>query len=298
MGGSGATPAHGDYRRNPVRHCHRQSDAREDNAQAAYDVDQAGLDKGCLMKWIRLWPDYIINGTTFSELSVEERGVWFCLLAMAGYSPLPGTICIAEALPYTREQMATFLKIQLTTLNKAIDRLADSAVKKIIIQADGTLKICNWAKYQTEYDRQKGYRRGLQGKVTAKGYSERLQVDTDTDTEEETETKKVKSIVGLPPNGGDQKSEKKASLQEEARNILTFLNEKVGRRFQPVKPNLDVIVSRLKEGATVVQCRQVIVKKTREWQGDETMSLYLRPATLFNRTKFWQYAGELVPEGG
>lgn len=86
--------------------------------------------------------------------------------------------------------------------------------------------------------------------------------------------------------------------KQTAVEILTFLNAKTGRHYKPVKANTDMIVARLKDGATETELRQVIAKKTREWQGDEKMQLYLRPATLFNRTKFAQYQGELLqPEG-
>lgn len=88
---------------------------------------------------------------------------------------------------------------------------------------------------------------------------------------------------------------KPKSLKAEARDILAFLNEKAERVYQPVDANLEFIVARLKEGATATQCRQVIVRKVREWKADEKMSAYLRPATLFNREKFNQYAGELTP---
>jgi uncharacterized phage protein (TIGR02220 family) len=57
---------------------------------------------------------------------------------------------------------------------------------------------------------------------------------------------------------------------------------------------LKLITARLKTGASVADCRQVIAKKTREWQGNPKMDEYLRPATLFNATKFEQYVGELV----
>jgi uncharacterized phage protein (TIGR02220 family) len=82
--------------------------------------------------------------------------------------------------------------------------------------------------------------------------------------------------------------------KDQAREILAFLNDKTGRNYQAVDANLEFIVARLREGATATQCRQVIAKKTREWAGDEKMAEYLRPATLFNRTKFAQYVGELV----
>lgn len=85
-----------------------------------------------------------------------------------------------------------------------------------------------------------------------------------------------------------------SNVGQEARRILAFLNEKAGRRYQETKANLDFIKARLKDGATVVELRQVVVKKCREWKGDPKMELYLRPATLFNATKFSQYQGELV----
>ena len=81
-----------------------------------------------------------------------------------------------------------------------------------------------------------------------------------------------------------------------ARSLLAFLNEKTGRNYQPVKANLDMIVARLKEGATERQCRLVILRKFHDWGNDEKMTEYLRPATLFNRTKFAQYVGEIPKE--
>ena len=88
--------------------------------------------------------------------------------------------------------------------------------------------------------------------------------------------------------------DEKNNVGQDARRILAFLNERAGRRYQDNKTNLDFIKARLKDGATVTECRQVIVKKCREWKGDQTMDIYLRPATLFNKTKFAQYQGELV----
>ena len=85
----------------------------------------------------------------------------------------------------------------------------------------------------------------------------------------------------------------KQRFKTEAMEILTFLNTKTGCRYRPVLANLELIAARLHEGATPEECRQVIAKKTREWKGSD-MESYLRPATLFNRTKFAQYQGELI----
>lgn len=83
-------------------------------------------------------------------------------------------------------------------------------------------------------------------------------------------------------------------FKTQAVQVLDFLNFKTGRRYQPVDANIRMIAARLKEGATLGECKQVIAKKCREWSGDEKMDEYLRPATLFNATKFAQYVGELV----
>lgn len=93
--------------------------------------------------------------------------------------------------------------------------------------------------------------------------------------------------------------EKKGVLKKQAIEVLDFLNEKTGRLYRPVDANLKLIIARLTSGASVINCRQVIAKKTREWKADSKMVEYLRPATLFNATKFEQYMGELVlPQGG
>lgn len=79
-----------------------------------------------------------------------------------------------------------------------------------------------------------------------------------------------------------------------ASSILDYLNEKTGKAFRAVKSNMDLINSRIREGATEDEMRGVIDRKTREWAGDKKMHQYLRPATLFNATKYNQYAGELT----
>jgi uncharacterized phage protein (TIGR02220 family) len=90
------------------------------------------------------------------------------------------------------------------------------------------------------------------------------------------------------------KNSPKLSLKTQAIEILQFLNEKTNRVYRPVDSNIKLIMARLKSGATVMDCRQIIAKKTREWKGNDKMAEYLRPATLFNATKFEQYLGELV----
>jgi uncharacterized phage protein (TIGR02220 family) len=86
---------------------------------------------------------------------------------------------------------------------------------------------------------------------------------------------------------------KAASLQDQAKEILTFLNEKTKCRFRLEDANVKLVVTRLKSGASVDECRAVIARKYRDWHGTD-MQKYLRPATLFNAIKFEQYLGECV----
>lgn len=77
--------------------------------------------------------------------------------------------------------------------------------------------------------------------------------------------------------------------------LLDFLNKRTFRNFRPVPANLKLIEARLKQGYTIEQCRAVIARKARDWSTDPKMADYLRPATLFNDTKFNQYVAD-VPD--
>ena len=107
-----------------------------------------------------------------------------------------------------------------------------------------------------------------------------------------------KPDVSTLKNSDNEKSKTQkqdhAQLKSQAMEVLNFLNEKTGRGYRPGAINLNFIMARLKSGASVMDCRQIIAKKNREWKGDTKMAEYLRPATLFNATKFEQYLGELV----
>ena len=137
--------------------------------------------------------------------------------------------------------------------------------------------------------------------LIGKGFFNVVQFDSKplAEPEQDASPENINKILELPTETTlsgkpDDALLEKKNPKAEAHEILAFLNEKVGRNYQPVPANIDLIVARLKEGATAGQCRQVIAKKSREWSGDEHMAEYLRPATLFNRTKFAQYVGELV----
>ena len=88
--------------------------------------------------------------------------------------------------------------------------------------------------------------------------------------------------------------QKKRDLHEEAREAIAFLNRKTGRNFRPTQVNTDFVLARLREGYTLQEVKVVVVMKCREWLHDDKMNQFLRPATLFNRTNFNQYAGMIT----
>lgn len=90
----------------------------------------------------------------------------------------------------------------------------------------------------------------------------------------------------------DPKAERRA-LKAKAAELLAYLNERAGKRFEPTETNLGFIMARMVDGATEEQCRDVICDRVAAWVSDSKMREYLRPETLFNRTKFNSYLGNL-----
>lgn len=95
--------------------------------------------------------------------------------------------------------------------------------------------------------------------------------------------------------GGRSSRPKDAAKEAKALEILEFLNLKAERTFRPVEENLRFIRARLNT-STPEDLKGVIARKTREWKNTEHEK-YLRPATLFNATKFEQYVGEQRRDG-
>jgi len=71
-----------------------------------------------------------------------------------------------------------------------------------------------------------------------------------------------------------------------ADEVIDYLNEVTDSRFQHSDASRENIHARLKEGATLEDCRMVIDHKSVQWLGDPKWEQYLRPKTLFAPTKF------------
>jgi uncharacterized phage protein (TIGR02220 family) len=75
----------------------------------------------------------------------------------------------------------------------------------------------------------------------------------------------------------------------DARSVLAYLNECSGKKFRDTDPNLALISARLIEsGVSADGVRIMIHRMTRLWKATK-MEEYLRPETLFGKTKFDNY---------
>jgi len=128
----------------------------------------------------------------------------------------------------------------------------------------------------------------------AKPFLNQEQEQNQEKKQEQEEMSGEPDVVNLNNYSFENTQSKQSSFKSQALEVLNFLNEKTGKAFRDSDTNLKLIIARLKSGATVMDCRQVIVRKNREWKSNPKMQEYLRPATLFNAEKFEQYMGELV----
>ena len=76
--------------------------------------------------------------------------------------------------------------------------------------------------------------------------------------------------------------------KNEINSIIDYLNLKTNKHFKYTNNNISKIKTRLKEGFTLEDFKEVIDKKCLEWLNDKKMNCYLRPETLFG-SKFESY---------
>lgn len=130
--------------------------------------------------WVKLWVNEWLDGTTRFQMSGAQRAFWIDLLALAGRSRYPGIVCAGmDGDLYIGYPLKTFAALDagaeldvLATLN-LFERTGKVSVEVTAEEPVRLYKItiCNWDRYQSEYQRQKGYRKGDNRKrpeVTAK----------------------------------------------------------------------------------------------------------------------------------
>jgi len=96
-------------------------------------------------------------------------------------------------------------------------------------------------------------------------------------------------------------------ITDQAKQVLNYLNQTTGSRYQVSKSSLDNIRGRLRDGFTVEEQQLTVDYMNAKWGGDLEMAEYLRPSTLFQPSKFpgyleganaWKRAGRPARKNG
>ena len=104
------------------------------------------------MRWIKLWTQELLYGTTSHELNLAEQAIFFKLLAMAGDSPEPGQIEIAPGIPMSDEQIARVLGATTKLWLATKEKLQRPDIDKITVN-EGIIHLRNFTKYQSTFDK-------------------------------------------------------------------------------------------------------------------------------------------------
>ncbi|HHQ5383793.1 TPA: conserved phage C-terminal domain-containing protein [Enterobacter hormaechei] len=124
--------------------------------------------------------------------------------------------------------------------------------------------------------------RSIRSKRTALIRSNCTDVLTENTTENTTDIKNPICQVAPQPDGD-------VLITDQAKQVLTHLNQVTSSRYQVSTTSLQNIRARIGEGFTVEELSLVVDYCNAKWSDDLTMAAYLRPQTLFQSTKFPAY---------
>ena len=124
--------------------------------------------------------------------------------------------------------------------------------------------------------------RSIGSKRTALIRSNCTDVLTENTTENTTDIKNPICPVAPQPDGD-------VLITDQAKQVLTHLNQVTSSRYQVSTTSLQNIRARIGEGYTVEELSLVVDYCNAKWSEDLTMATYLRPQTLFQPSKFPGY---------
>ncbi len=111
------------------------------------------------MAWRKSWCKQNLDPQgTKRQLTPEQRSVWDDLLDLAEISPVTGKVCAFPGVGYTVDQLAGIFNTSPRIVDEALARFRSKECDMIEVDRHGVVIVKNWPKYQSEYQRQKGYR--------------------------------------------------------------------------------------------------------------------------------------------
>lgn len=232
------------------------------------------------IKWISVATDIFNNDKMLAIESLPDGTsielVWFKLLCLAGTCNESGFLMINRNIPYTEEMMAKSFRVDLGTVQRALEIFQQMEMVDVI---DNIYMISNWAKYQNscELDRIKELHRLRQQKYRER---QKLKLEEKRDVTCDVICDEFCSICNM-------------SYVDVYITVINYLNSKINSKYKyTTKKNQTLIHARTQEGFNIDDFKTVIDKKAAEWMGTD-MEKYLRPETLFG-TKFESYLNQNI----
>ena len=179
----------------------------------------------------------------------------------------------------SRQYLCDFIGVTKPTIDKALD---DLCKKNLIVKISEIYNNVVFNKYKIN--------RGMLNFTTSKEIlppsKETLQGGSKETLPPSKET--------LPNNNIDNNNiDNKENIFNDINEIVDYLNEKTKKHYQNKGATYDIIKARLNDGYTIKDCKYIIDVKASQWLNTD-MEKYLRPETLFNRTKFESYLNEQI----
>ena len=241
---------------------------------------------------------YRVYGKLFEQMydgTLGTKGPWQALVTFQQLIILADRTGVVDMTPEAISRRTT-IPLEVIVMGLATLELPDPGSRSPALEGRRIVRLAperEWGWHITNYDhyrkiRSQEERREYMRLYQRKRRAVNKEVNKST-TGEQSQPIAVSSRQYAVKSKDTVRQKPDASVLE----VLNFLNEKTGRNYEPCKANLELIAARMKDGATVDDLRAVIAKKCREWLTDEKMNIYLRPATLFARTKYAQYRGEI-----
>lgn len=232
-------------------------------------------------RWFKLWIS-ALSDPDLRNLSLEDFGRWCAFGAYLKLHGDEGRLTVKVPAVALQE---LFRVPSFEAVCKVLDAFPNCRVNtpRVTGQIPLHMKVewLNWQKYQVDdsSDRVRRWREKQRGLVTTENVPPVTPIEEKRSRRDE---KRLNPPV-VPPGGPELE-------------ILNWLNHKAGKNFRPKETNLAFIRGRLADGIQSWQLKAIVSRKTREWVGTERAT-FLRPQTLFNKTKCEQYLGELPSNG-
>ena len=187
--------------------------------------------------WIKIYTDKWLRGSIRKE-DVMTRSIFIDLLALAGDSAYgdSGIIQLAEQVGLTDETISCMLNVPIYDWQKAKDRLAnhkqkdENRIEIVELEHGYSIKIINWAKYQSEYQRQKPIRNRIKpAKVTSKvtesvtsKVTQKVQRDRERDIDRDIDGEGEKNII---IHNGDKPLVSKKRPNKKIQEVIVYAKQ-------------------------------------------------------------------------